>query len=111
MKSRRISNSSIIAVQVVVVAAVAVSYAVGSPESRRLIESDVTGASRATPVAVPRQTPLTVEPLYNDPEVVSDDELAMVLAKVQPRFWSRKNPGKPMAGLKPNYVEHALRTR
>lgn len=110
MKNRRIQNTSFMAVQVVVVAAIAVSYAVGSTESRRAVDGEVTSTSQALPVVVPRQQPLIIEPLYDDPTVVSDDELARVLAKVQPRFWSRKNPGKPVAGLKPNFVEHALRT-
>lgn len=42
-----------------------------------------------------------VQPLYNDPELVSDEELAAVLKQVQPRF--------PAKQIKPNYVEHALR--
>lgn len=49
----------------------------------------------------PRTEPLFIAPLYDDPEVVSDEELALVLKKVQPRF--------PQKALKPNYVEHALR--
>jgi hypothetical protein len=50
---------------------------------------------------IQRDHPLRIESLYDDPQVVSDDELANVLAQVQPRF-SPKN-------LRPNYVEHALR--
>lgn len=50
---------------------------------------------------LPRTEPLFIAPLYDDPEVVSDEELALVLKKVQPRF--------PQKALKPNYVEHALR--
>ncbi len=44
----------------------------------------------------------TVEPFYNDAEVISDEELAAVLKKIVPRF-SRSH-------LRPNLVEHALRT-
>ena len=43
-----------------------------------------------------------VESLYNDAEVVSDEELAAVLKKILPRL-SRDH-------LRPNLVEHALRT-
>ncbi len=43
-----------------------------------------------------------VSPLYNDSTIVSDADLAMVLEKIRPRF-SRKK-------LKPNFIEHALRT-
>jgi hypothetical protein len=50
----------------------------------------------------PRTEPLSISPLYDDPEVVSDEELAQVLTKIQPRF--------PKESLKANYVEHALRT-
>ncbi|MEZ6034629.1 MAG: hypothetical protein R3C17_16160 [Planctomycetaceae bacterium] len=44
----------------------------------------------------------TVESLYDDAEVVSEAELAAVLKKILPRF-SRDH-------LRPNLVEHALRT-
>ena len=44
----------------------------------------------------------TVESLYDEAEVVSDEELAAVLKKILPRF-SRDH-------LRPNIVEHALRT-
>lgn len=54
------------------------------------------------PVAQPPRTmPLMIAPLYDDPEVVSDDELAGVLAKIRPVF--------PADQVKPNHVEHALR--
>jgi hypothetical protein len=43
-----------------------------------------------------------VGPLYDDREVISDDDLAAVLKKIVPRF-SRSH-------LRPNLVEHALRT-
>ena len=43
-----------------------------------------------------------VGPLYDAPEVISEDDLAAVLKKIVPRF-SRSH-------LRPNLVEHALRT-
>src|SRR4051812_29753101 len=43
---------------------------------------------------VPRTSPLVIAPLYDDPEVVSDEELAGVLAKIRPVF--------PAEYLKPN---------
>jgi hypothetical protein len=52
-------------------------------------------------VHITRETPLRVKPLYDDPEMVSDADLAAVLKQVQPRF--------PTKQVKPNYVEHALR--
>jgi hypothetical protein len=60
--------------------------------------TEITSASH---IVIPRTTPLVIEPFYDDPEVVSDEELAMVLRKIQPRFSHDQ--------LKPNYVEHALR--
>jgi len=110
MKSGHVSTTTIFGVQAVVVAAFAASYALGSSETRRYVLNEATGSSIAPRIAIPRETPLIIEPLYDDPEVVSDEELAAVLAKVQPRFWSKDDPTRPMAGLKPNYVEHALRT-
>ena len=58
--------------------------------------------SQSPVVAIPREKPLSVGPLYDDPEVVSDEELAGVLDRVVPRFQPKH--------LKPNFVEHALRT-
>ncbi len=55
------------------------------------LDVDLAGTTRAN-----------VEPFYNDAEVVSDEELAGVLKKIVPRF-SRSH-------LRPNLVEHALRT-
>lgn len=68
---------------------------------RQLAESSGLGPV-VTPIDPPRTTALIIEPLYDDPEVVTDEELAAVLWKVQPRFSGPQ--------LKPNYVEHALRT-
>ena len=53
-------------------------------------------------VALTSEKATTVESLYDDAEVVSDEELAAVLKKILPRF-SRDH-------LRPNLVEHALRT-
>ena len=102
MKARRISWELALILQLIVVAAVAQSYALSSPEQRQqsLRKLGVRGESPV--VAVPRATPLVIEPLYDDPEVVSDEELAAVLDRIQPRFRKR--------ALTPNYVEHALRT-
>lgn len=87
-------------------AGVAVAFAAAwlvLPEERRpAVEAALPGVSAALPhVEVPRSTPLVVEPLYNDVDVVSDDELAAVLRRVIPRFEQHE--------LRPNFVEHALR--
>lgn len=49
----------------------------------------------------PRVTPLTVEPRYNVPEMVSDEQLQKTLHKLRPRLRHR-NP-------QTNHVDHALR--
>ncbi len=102
MKTPRIAKEQFLVVQLVVVVAVATSFAAGSTQTRQQILNDVGGLRYAPTVQIPRETPLTIEPLYDDSEVVSDEELAAVLAQIQPRF--------PRERLKPNYVEHALRT-
>lgn len=108
MNSRQLPFSAVLSVQVIV--AFAVSYATGSTDTRRLTISEFTRSSAMSPIDIPRRSPLIIEPLYDDRDVVNDEELAAVLAKVQPRFWSKEDPERPMPGLKPNYVEHALRT-
>ncbi|WP_010582321.1 hypothetical protein [Schlesneria paludicola] len=110
MKVRQISTLTIWSVQAVVAVALVASYAGGAVETRHRIQSELTRSSSVPPVVIPRTIPLVIEPLYDDPEVVSDEELAAVLAKIQPRFWSKEDPTRPVPGLKPNYVEHALRT-
>ncbi|HRA87027.1 MAG TPA: hypothetical protein PK992_03135, partial [Planctomycetaceae bacterium] len=53
-------------------------------------------------VVLQSEKPTSVESFYDDADVVSDEELAAVLKKILPRF-SRDH-------LRPNLVEHALRT-
>ena len=101
MKTGRVSRQQVIAVQALALVALVASWAVGSPVARQRVLHEV-GVSRAVQtVVVPRTKPLTVEPLYDDAEVVSDEELAAVLAKIRPKFAKEK--------LKSNYVEHAIR--
>jgi len=85
-------------VQAIVVAGLGVSVARGG-----LGRVDVRLWPRAPRevVHIEREKPLRMESLYDDPLVVSDDELTAVLKQVQPRFSPKS--------LRPNYVEHALR--
>ena len=76
----------------VVVSGVAASSAVTAP---------VVGKYVPPVVPIPRTEPVRLAPLYNEPTLVSDDELGKVLAQVRPRFEQTK--------LRPNFVEHALR--
>jgi len=102
MSHRTIPTAAVWGAQFAVLAAFAASYALAKPVDRQILVSELTGRSAAEVVTIPRETALTIEPLYDDSEVISDDELALVLAQVVPRF--------PQKQLKPNYVEHALRT-
>lgn len=88
-------------VQVGVVAAFAVAYASTPGDLRVALNETVTGATWFPAVEIPRRQALVIEPLYDDPQVVSDEELAAVLRQVQPRFSAER--------LEPNFVEHALR--
>ena len=102
MKTRRISKERVLVVQLIAVVALVASLASASAVTRQQVLNEIGGPKYTPVVSIPRETPLTIEPLYDDPEVVSDEELAAVLAKVRPKFAREK--------LKPNYVEHALRT-
>ncbi|MDA0834337.1 MAG: hypothetical protein O3A29_13740 [Planctomycetota bacterium] len=66
------------------------------------VQEDATLATSATSDKVPRELPLRIAGLYDEPEMISDADLAAVLSKVRPRFDQKQ--------LKPNFVEHALRT-
>jgi hypothetical protein len=102
MKTRRVTLRTFVAIQLLVTAAFAVSYAGLSHESAERVQDALTGHKLVSSVSVERVEPLHIDPLYDDPEVVSDDELAAVLEKILPRFSPKE--------MKPNFVEHALRT-
>lgn len=102
MKSRKLSSKTLIAVQVVVVLAFGAAYTMGSRESRQSFDEVFLQETFYPEVKIERENPLRVTPLYNDPSVVTDEELAAVLKQVRPRF--------PRKHMKPNHVEHALRT-
>ncbi|MCA9076117.1 MAG: hypothetical protein KDA93_13900 [Planctomycetaceae bacterium] len=90
-----------LAIQAVVLAAFGVAYAVSTPVAQDLVEQELLGREPFVPVAIPRSEPLVVEPLYDRPDLVSDEELAAVLDRVLPRFHHKRT--------KPNFVEHAVR--
>ena len=92
----------LVVTQVIVVGAFAASFASLSPTQVERVAEVVVQKPRFTPVEINRNEPLEVAPLYDEPEVVSDEDLAAVLYQIQPAF-------KP-EDLKPNSVEHALRT-
>ena len=102
MSARRPSILMILCVQVLTLGAFAAAWAVSQPEAKALVERELRHADTYPHVVVPREKPLVIAPLYDRPDLMSDEDLAAVLKQVQPRF--------PRQSLKPNYVEHALRT-
>ena len=102
MVARRPSLVAILLVQFLTVGAFAAAWAVSTPESRQLVTRELLHKDTYVHVHVPRERPLIIEPLYDRPDLISDEDLAAVLKQVQPRF--------PREALKPNHVEHALRT-
>ncbi|WP_437202551.1 hypothetical protein [Planctomicrobium sp. SH664] len=89
-------------IQVAVVGAFGLAFALSSSQARGLARQELLGIEAFQPVPIPREEPLRIKPLYNRPDLVTDEDLAAVLRQVQPPF-DRKQ-------MKPNHVEHALRT-
>ena len=102
MKKHRLLTSGFVAVQVIVAAAFAGSLLAVSSQTRDKVRRKLTGRAAYPVVKIEDDQPLRVDPLYDDSGVVSDEELAAVLEKIRPKFAPQK--------MKPNYVEHALRT-
>ncbi len=98
---RRFPWKTFLIIQTVVLTAFGVAYAWSSSQAKDLIEQELLGREPFSPVVIPRSEPLTIEPLYDRPDVVSDAELAAVLERVVPRFHHKQT--------KPNFVEHAVR--
>jgi len=88
-------------VQLVVFGAFGASLAFQTVEARSLITEEILHKPAYRPIPVTRDKPLRVEPLYNRPDLVADEDLAAVLEKIQPPFGRKE--------MKPNHVEHALR--
>jgi len=59
-------------------------------------------SEKFTPVPVSRNLPIQIVKHYNRPDLVSDEDLAAVLSRIQPIF--------PRRQMKPNFIEHAIRT-
>jgi hypothetical protein len=89
------------AIQLALLVALRVVYVLGNGVTVSDVEYRLDAQKYPVTINIPREKPLRVTPLYNRPELVSDEELAMVLGKLQPRFGDKK--------IKPNFVEHALR--
>lgn len=102
MKSKSKSLIVFVCIQVCFVSTLIAAWLSTPDDIATRFNEQVKGKTLSTPLEIPREKPLNVTPLYDDPQVVSDEELAMVLKKLQPRFDTNQ--------LKPNFVEHALRT-
>jgi len=102
MKSRKLSSKTMIAVQALMVVAFCGAYTLGSRDTRQSFNSTFLDQTFYPEVKIEREEPLRISALYDDPSVVTDEELAAVLKQVRPKF--------PRKHLKPNHVEHALRT-
>lgn len=92
----------LIGAQIVVVAAFAGAFLLASSQARESVERNILKQDVYRPVVVTRNAALRAKPLYNRPELVSDEDLAAVLQQIQPRFAKEH--------MKPNHIEHALRT-
>lgn len=93
---------SFIILQGVVLCGFGLAFAMGGTLTRELVLQEFLDVEPFQPVEVPRTEPLRVRTPYNRPDLVSDEDLAAVLKQIQPPFERQE--------LKPNHVEHALRT-
>ncbi len=102
MKFRRVSDLTFLILQIPVVAAFAFSYASLDSESQRQIRRLTVAKQQIVDIEIRSDKSLVISQLHDDPQLVSDEELAAVLKQIAPRFPAKKT--------KPNHVEHALRT-
>ncbi len=88
--------------QLILVSAIGLSLYLADANARTLLRESLPESEAFVPVPVPREKPIEMKRPYNKPEWISDEDLAAVLSQTQPRF--------DRAKMKPNFVEHALRT-
>ena len=101
-KQTYVSLRTWLTVQLVFGGAFAVSWFILPGYQQQEVIAHLTHKPCPLDVALQSVRATTVESLYDDADVVSEAELAAVLKKILPRF-SRDH-------LRPNLVEHALRT-
>ncbi|WP_417851054.1 hypothetical protein [Thalassoglobus sp.] len=89
-------------VQLLVLGAFSIALIVSNSQARTDLKVQFLGKEPFVPVPIPREEPVQIEREYNRPDLVSDEALAAVLEKIQPRFDHTE--------MKPNHIEHALRT-
>lgn len=102
MNLRRVSSVTFFVLQIPILAAFAWSFATLSPEGQRQVRRYVSARPQPDELTLERDSAYAIAPLYDDPGLVSDEQLAAVLQQIVPHFPAKK--------MKPNHVEHALRT-
>ncbi len=102
MKSRPSHFKSFLCVQVLVVAAFVLAFVLTDVQAKMHLQKEFLGKEPFTPVPIAIQQPLRIKPLYDRPDIVSDEDLAAVLNQILPRFENEH--------MKPNHIEHSLRT-
>lgn len=99
---RAVSGRFVGVVQVIVLGITVAAWTLSAAEDRTAVASAVLRRpwplEKLPEIAAPRP----VASLYDDPAIVSDEQLAGVLKKLIPRF--------SQSQLRPNLIEHALRT-
>ena len=101
-KSTKVSLGTWLSVQLAFGSAFVVSWFLLPGTQQQEVIAHVRHKPYPLDVTLQSEKATVVEALYDDAEVVTDQELAAVLKKILPRF-SRDH-------LRPNLVEHALRT-
>ncbi len=89
-------------VQLIVLGAFSIALIVSNSQAKTSLKSQFLGVEPFVPVPIQRDEPIQIKREYNRPDLVSDEALAVVLEKIQPRFDHTE--------MKPNHIEHALRT-
>ena len=99
---RKVSLRTWFTVQLAFGSAFAVSWFCLPGDRQQEVVARMTHRPVTLDVSFAQSSCASIAPLYDDAEVISDEELGGVLKKIVPRF-SRSH-------LRPNLVEHALRT-
>lgn len=98
---KRISLTTVLGVQCLFLLAFAIGWLILPSGEQQRISAELRDARPMADVQIENTAPVAPTPLYDDENVVSDEDLALVLHAILPRFSQKK--------LRPNYVEHALR--
>ena len=88
-------------VQLLLVVSLTAAWLTASRESIQRLQAEVLGEPMVPSVTLKQYEAIRITPLYDDPRVVSDQQLADVLKRIRPVFSDKE--------LSPNHVEHALR--